>query len=210
MYDAQRRAGKTVNSSWDMILLARHGMTEWNVEKRRQGQLDSPLTTDGAEQARRAAAAVMSLGIDGVFSSPLGRAIATARIIADRTGVPLVVIDELAEIHHGQFAGMTNEEIGTRFPGALERRARDKYRWRFPGGESYADADVRAELALARVAELPARRPLIVSHEMIGRMLRRHLLGIDLSAALASKHPHDVVYVIDYRGGRSLGGSQKS
>lgn len=91
-------------------------MTEWNVEKRRQGQLDSPLTIDGAEQAHQAAAAVVSLGIDGVFSSPLGRAIATARIFADRTGVPLVVIDELVEIHHGQFAGMTNEEISTRFP----------------------------------------------------------------------------------------------
>ncbi len=175
-------------------------MTQWNKEKRRQGQLDSPLTGEGIEQARRAAIAVTSQGIDGVFSSPLGRAVATARIFADYMGAPLVVIGGLTEIHHGQFAGMTNEEISARYPGALEGRAEDKYRWRFPGGESYADADVRAASALAQVAAHPARRPLIVSHEMIGRMLQRHLLGMDVSDALAAKHPHDVVYVIDYRG----------
>jgi broad specificity phosphatase PhoE len=189
-----------VDKSWEVVLLARHGVTQWNMEGRRQGQLDSPLTVDGIEQVRRAAIAVTSQGVDGVFSSPLGRAAATARIFADYTGAPLVVIRELAEIHHGQFAGMTNEEISGRYPGALEERAQDKYRWRFPGGESYADADVRAASALAMVAAHPARRPLIVSHDMIGRLLQRRLLGMDVSDALAGQHPHDVVYVIDYRG----------
>lgn len=183
-----------------MILLARHGVTQWNVEQRRQGQLDSPLTRQGAEQVHRMAAMVTGQEIDGVFSSPLGRATATARVFAESIGAPLAVIDELAEIHHGQFAGLTEEEINARYPGAMQRRAEDKYRWRFPGGESYADADIRVASALAQITANPARRPLIVSHEMIGRMLQRHLLGIDLPAALATKHPNDVVYVIDYRG----------
>jgi broad specificity phosphatase PhoE len=47
------------------------------------------------------------------------------------------------------------------------------------------------------MSQKPAKRPLIVSHEMIGRMLQRHLLGVDPQAALARPHPHDVVFQID-------------
>jgi broad specificity phosphatase PhoE len=67
------------------------------------------------------------------------------------------------------------------------------------GCESYADADVRAGHALVRIGGYPARRPLVVSHEMIGRMLRRHLLGLDPDEALAAVHPQDVIYSTDPR-----------
>jgi broad specificity phosphatase PhoE len=64
------------------VLLARHGQTEWNALGRRQGQLDSPLTAAGVEQAHRHAKTVAVRGIDGIFTSPLGRALTTAEIIA--------------------------------------------------------------------------------------------------------------------------------
>jgi broad specificity phosphatase PhoE len=73
----------------------------------------------------------------------------------------------------------------------------DKYHWTFPGGESYADADIRAGDALARIGRHPKRRPLVVSHEMIGRMLQRHLLGLDPHQVLTQTHPNDVIYQID-------------
>jgi probable phosphoglycerate mutase len=183
--------------SWEFVFLARHGQTEWNRVRRRQGQLDSPLTAAGIAQAHRGAATLRGHGVDYVFSSPLGRATATARIFADHTEAPLLVIDELAEVHHGRFAGLTDDDIDAAYPGELARRAQDKYRWTFPAGESYADADRRAARALARIAAHPARRPLIVSHEMIGRMLQRHLLGLDPAEALRRRHPHDAVYAIN-------------
>ncbi len=108
-----------------------------------------------------------------------------------------MVIDDLTEVHHGQFAGLSDVEIDTRYPGMWNRRAEDKYRWRFPDGESYADADQRAAQALAQIAAHPARRPLLVSHEMIGRMLQRHLLRLDPDQALARQHPKDVIYAIN-------------
>jgi probable phosphoglycerate mutase len=109
----------------------------------------------------------------------------------------LEVVDELAELDHGEFSGLVAEQIDARFPGERARRAADKYQWRFPGGESYADADARAGRALEQVRLRAARRPLLVSHEMIGRMLQRHLLGLDPHAALTRAHPNDVVYQID-------------
>jgi hypothetical protein len=59
----------TVDSPWDLVFLARHGLIEWNTQQRRQGQLDSPLTPDGIELARRNAAILTGQRIDGVFSS---------------------------------------------------------------------------------------------------------------------------------------------
>jgi len=181
------------------VLLARHGQTEWNVLGRRQGQLDSPLTAAGLAQAHRHAKTLTGFDLDAIFTSPLGRASTTAAIIAEAVGLPVTVVDELAEVHHGDFTGLTNADIALRHPNAARERAKDKYNWRFPNGESYADADFRAAKALALIAQ-QSRKPLIVSHEMIGRMLLRNLLAEEPAEALRRNQPHDVIYIVD--GGR--------
>jgi probable phosphoglycerate mutase len=189
-------------TDFEVVYLARHGQTEWNLVGRRQGRLDSPLTPKGLDQARRVGATVGKLEIDGLFSSPLGRAIKTAEICAYELGLPIAVIDELAETDHGQMSGLTSAEIELGFPGELERRSVRKFEWSFPGGgESYADLDKRAGVALQEISSKGARRPLIVSHEMIGRMLLRHLLQEDPHVLLTWSHPQDVVYQIDIASG---------
>jgi hypothetical protein len=55
-----------VNHAWEAVFLARHGQTEWNVERRRPGQLDSPLTDRGRTQAQRHAAMLRFHRIDAV------------------------------------------------------------------------------------------------------------------------------------------------
>jgi broad specificity phosphatase PhoE len=173
------------------VLLARHGQTEWNLTGRRQGRADSPLTAAGLAQAHRNAELLRAEDIDLICTSPLGRARTTAEIIAEAAGVPVHVHHGLAEVDHGDFTGLTGAEIAHRAP----ERAHDKYRWRFPSGESYADADRRAAAALQAIA-VDTRRPLIVSHEMIGRMLVRTLLGEPPATALARHQPHDAVYEV--------------
>jgi broad specificity phosphatase PhoE len=177
------------------VLLARHGQTEWNVKGRRQGQLDSPLTAAGMAHAHRHAATLASHDIDAIFTSPLGRAKTTADIIGVALGLALMTLPALAEVHHGDFAGLTDTDIAARYPKAARERAANKYEWRFPNGESYADADRRAAEALRHIAER-SQRPLIVSHEMIGRMLLHNLLGEDPAESLRRKQPHDVIYAV--------------
>jgi broad specificity phosphatase PhoE len=106
----------------------------------------------------------------------------------------------LVEIHHGAMAGLNRDEIETSFPGEMSRRADDKYHWQFPQGESYADGDARAATALRVVAAAGVARPLVVSHEMIGRMLLRNLLDVAPMDALTYRHPHDVIYRVDVAG----------
>ena len=181
----------------EVVYLARHGETEWNRRGRRQGQLDSPLTVRGRSQADAVAAVLEGCRVDAVFHSPLGRAAQTAQIIATHLYATPTELTELAEVHHGDVAGLTDDEIDGRFPGMMAARDRDKFVWRFPGGESYADADTRATSALAAIVATGVRRPLLVSHEMIGRMLLRQLARLDPAAALATSQPNNVIVAID-------------
>ena len=174
---------------FEAVYLARHGQTEWDVAGRRQGRLDSPLTAHGLLQAERNVGLLREQQIDGVFSSPIGRARRTAEILA--TGLPVTELDDLAEVSHGEWSGLTSAEIDAGWPGLRAARSADKYGFRFPGGESYADADVRAGRALAEVARAGVRRPLLVSHEMIGRMLLKQL---GVAGVLQLRQPSDVVY----------------
>lgn len=184
---------------FEIVYLARHGETEWNREGRRQGRLDSPLTQNGWDQAQRLARFVTTLSPtpDGLSSSPLGRAIATAEVCSNEIGLQVVVVDDLAELDHGRITGMTSSDVDEAFPGELERREEDKYAWRFPGGESYSDVDARAARALHQIGAAGAKRPLIVSHAMISRMLRRDLLGADPGVATTWRQPHDVIFEVD-------------
>jgi broad specificity phosphatase PhoE len=176
------------------VYLVRHGETEWNRTGRRQGQLDSPLSDSGTAEIQQIAERIGLLPVDGVFSSPLGRAISTAQIYARALHHTVTTVDDLQEIDHGDMSGMTNEEIELAFPGELARRSHGKYLWRFPDGESYADADLRAASALRQIAESGRLRPLVVSHEMIGRMLLRNLLVLEPEEGLNLGLTHGVIY----------------
>lgn len=188
----------------ERLLLARHGQTVWNIEHRLQGQLDSPLTDEGIAQAQAIADRLEGAGMLTVCSSPLGRAMQTATIIAERIGSDLIEVPELAEVDHGALAGMTWDEIDAAYPTAREERAANRYGWAFPGGESYAQARSRARKALSSCGWASEGTPLLVSHEMIGRMLRAELRGLDASAALGLRHPHGVLFEIDGTSERML------
>jgi probable phosphoglycerate mutase len=188
----------------ERLFLARHGQTRWNLEHRLQGTLDSPLTEEGLAQARAMAHRLTGSDVGTVCSSPLGRALRTAEIIADHLDVEVIPIAELAEIDHGEFSGMTWDEIDDRFPTAREDRASNRWGWAFPGGESYAQARGRARKALSSCGWASTGVPLLVSHEMIGRMLRAELRGLDPIGALALRHPHGVVFEIERRSEKVL------
>lgn len=180
----------------DRVIVVRHGETEWNTEGRRQGQLDSPLTSQGRDHAAVIAEICSGLGVDRIFTSPLGRTRETAAIISSVVDRRVFELPGLAEIHHGSFAGLTNDEIEQRHPGALARRSQEKYMWAFPGGESYADGAARAGGAIKQIKTTDATVPLLVTHEMIGRMVLGQLLDLEPNDALALSLPHGTVFEV--------------
>jgi broad specificity phosphatase PhoE len=181
---------------FDEVFIVRHGETEWNVQGRRQGQLDSPLTEAGRSSAQQVSVLLSDLNPDALFSSPLGRAWSTALIIDAALGLGVRSEGGLSEIDQGELGGLTNDEIEESHPGLLAERRSCLQSWRFPGGESYADGDLRAAAALSRIEATLTRRPVLVTHEMIARMLVRNLLGLSTHEALNRSFTQGIVYQV--------------
>jgi broad specificity phosphatase PhoE len=138
------------------LYLVRHGETEWNAARRIQGRTDIPLNDTGRAQARQAAELLARRRWQGVYTSPLGRAHETARIIADRLGLEGVTdIDALVERDYGEAEGMGFDEIEALYPEGV----------RAPGQETREEVAARVVPALLELAERhPGERLVIVSH----------------------------------------------
>ncbi|WP_282610286.1 histidine phosphatase family protein [Pelagibius sp. Alg239-R121] len=83
----------------------RHGETDWNLQGLAQGLKDVPLNENGRTQAYAARAATASISIGTICSSPLSRALETAKIIQEAAACPIEVIDDLKECSWGDFEG---------------------------------------------------------------------------------------------------------
>lgn len=127
------------------IYIARHGETDWNVERRIQGSTDIPLNENGIRQAyslsnyleRQLCAEDHSLS--SVFTSPLKRAKETAEIVGGELHLPVRVISGLEEMNFGVCEGKSWLEAKKEYPKELEAWEENKQFRRIPGGESYQD-----------------------------------------------------------------------
>lgn len=159
------------------IWLVRHGATEWNINKRAQGQADIALTEKGRSQAKEAAAALSPFQLDAVLSSDLSRAFDTARAIADEQGLEVETDPAFREIDQGEWTGLPVDEIRRRWPD-LWGEARH-YSTR-PGGESPQQVRKRALEGLRRVVErYPGGSVAVISHGGTMRWLVAESFGYD-------------------------------
>jgi glucosyl-3-phosphoglycerate phosphatase len=126
-----------------MLVLLRHGQTDYNVAGRMQGHIDSVLTETGVAQAAQVAPAIARLAPDRLVSSDLSRAADTAEAVAAVCGQPVKLDARLRETHLGEWQGRTVEQIEEGYPGAIAAWRSDPA-WAPPGGESRIDVVRRA------------------------------------------------------------------
>lgn len=88
-----------------LIYLMRHGETDWNKERRLQGQSDIPLNEFGTELAVKTAEGMKEVAFDAAFSSPLKRALVTAQTVIGGRSVPVETDERLKEINFGPSEG---------------------------------------------------------------------------------------------------------
>jgi broad specificity phosphatase PhoE len=164
-----------------VILLARHGETTSNKDRRFQGQVDVPLNDTGREQARALAEAARAEGVAALYSSPLVRASETAAIVGEALGLEPRLDDRLKEVDVGDWAERLKPDIEREDPegwAAFKAAGED---FRFPGGESLAEQQERVIAALVDITqrrELPA---LVVCHRGVVRcaLAHTHNRGLD-------------------------------
>lgn len=160
----------------------RHGETEDNVGGIAQGWTDSPLTDKGLAQVRAAASRVRTFEPSSIWASPLPRAAETARIIGEAAGIEPRTLEELKEVHCGDWEGRPFTEVRREDRDYFERWIADPS-MPCPGGESLADVRDRMRAAVDRIGNGEAgERPLVVSHATSIKVLTTVLLGWPLEA----------------------------
>src|SRR5688572_8434684 len=91
------------------VIIVRHGETEWNIARIRQGHLDSKLTDKGLAQAKALAQRLARERFSAIYSSDLGRAVQTALAIADVSGHEIITDPRIRERHLGIFQGLSGD-----------------------------------------------------------------------------------------------------
>jgi broad specificity phosphatase PhoE len=163
------------------VYLIRHGQTDWNVEKRWQGSVNTPLNEEGQRQA-------LLLGeymrqqhqIDHLFSSDLSRAWDTAVTIGEICGVKPVVDVRLRETNVGIFEGYNSEELMQRYPYELTEFRSGRMDFVIPNGESMAQVQARGYAAFVELVGKTTGNVALVSHGgWIYQLLRKLFPDID-------------------------------
>ncbi|MEW6358127.1 MAG: histidine phosphatase family protein [Planctomycetota bacterium] len=178
----------------------RHSETPCLEDGRFQGQSDQPGFNDLSEAGRRTAERIADIlehiAIERIYCSPLRRTRETARIIGERKGLDPIPDDRLIEVNYGDWEGKRNEEA-YKTPEA-EMRQKDKFRFRHPGGESYAELYKRVALFLHEMKNNENQTPaLIVGHAGTIRSALIYFGAWTVPHAMSTKPDHDVVYEFD-------------
>ncbi|MFQ6019590.1 MAG: histidine phosphatase family protein, partial [Dehalococcoidia bacterium] len=151
------------------LILVRHGETDANARRLALGRADVPLNARGRWQARRLAQALRRQPIAAVYSSPLARALDTARPIADGHGLTVVAEPGLIEMDIGEAEGLSFAEVRARFPEIQEGWASsDGPNQPMPGGERLLDVQARAWGAIERLCRRHREETVVaVSHNFV-------------------------------------------
>jgi probable phosphoglycerate mutase len=162
------------------LILVRHGATNATEEGRFSGSTSAELSDLGRWQAARLGERLAQQKIAAAYSSPLSRALDTARIIAAQCGVEVSLRDGLREIGHGHWEGKTREEVERDFPAEYTAWDADPFTFAPRDGESGVAVLARALPVIRELVTTHAgEQILVVSHKATLRLILSSLLGFD-------------------------------
>ena len=159
------------------ICLVRHGETEWNAERRIQGQIDIGLNATGLRQAAAAGRWLKTAGIVALYSSDLKRAWATALALGEALSLQPSAVPQMRERRYGVFEGLTYAEAQAKYPEGYAAFEGRNAAYDFENGESLRDMYERVTGRLEMLAAAhPGQAIAVVLHggvlDIINRFVR--------------------------------------
>ena len=179
----EKRVEKDIQILGTRIFLVRHGETDWNQTHRFQGRIDIPLNKEGENQGHALALTLKDKPLVAIYSSPLLRAIETARFIKEfHPSTPLFEEGGLTEMDLGEFDGMEAGYWAAHYQDFFKTWRSTPGCLRMPGGESLEEVQIRAIETLERIAKLyPSGDSLLLcSHNFVNRSILCHAMGFPL------------------------------
>lgn len=182
------------------VYFLRHGLTDWNVEYRLQGQQDIPINATGRAQAKANGAKLAGILDDPTryryIASPLGRTRETMNIVRMELGLQSYgyeTDDRLKEINFGLWETHTFDELRKTVADKVDARHADKWNFSPPQGESYARLLARVQSWVPYVKE----DSVVVCHGGILRVLEHHFNGTPPEEIVSEIIPQDKIYKWD-------------
>lgn len=186
------------------IHLVRHGITEWNRERRFQGHTDVPLSAAGEQQALRTAEWISQLPVTSCFASDLSRAFETARPIGGRLGIEPQPITDLREANKGTLEGKYRDPDTGLLGDESHYHDDNDIDARPPGGESMMDLAERSRRFTEHLAgieqDLPSGDILLVSHGGTMRAMLAVLLELPIPASRSFHFDNCGLTTVEFRG----------
>lgn len=188
------------------LILTRHGHVDGIDPPRFRGRTELPLTEIGKAQAEALAGRIAeSWKPSIVYASPLMRCVETGRAIAAACGIEVEILQDLIDLHYGEWQWRTYEDARRGAPELFAAWMATPHLVRFPSGELLQDIVARSADALRLALE---RHPLdhdcvvMVGHDTINRALLLQLLDQPLSAYWRIKQAPCCLNEIEISGGR--------
>ena len=166
-----------------ILLLTRHGETDYNVSGRYCGSTDIPLNAAGISQAHELARRIQGVAFDAVVSSPMLRARQTAEIVSASLKLRYVVYRQFAERNMGVYEGLTRDEARERYPGLWNRQCTRKPDDAPDGGETLRQVCGRIDDGMAQLRrDFADKTVLLICHGFAARAVHRYCHGLSFEA----------------------------
>jgi probable phosphoglycerate mutase len=180
------------------LILTRHAQTAWSRDDRFCGRTEVPLSSLGEAQAGCLAARLRDAVAAALYTSPAGRAQATAARIADAAALAPRVLPSFHEVSFGEWEGLTRAEVRARHAELYAAWLADPTRSPPPGGEPAADAVRRALDAVEGLArEHAGATVILVGHRTLNRILLCALIGAPLSCYRRLEQSEACISIVD-------------
>lgn len=181
------------------IYLIRHGETDWNLERRYQGQKDIPLNATGMRQAQIAAQTLNGNSFSALYSSDLLRAVQTAQEISKKVNLPIITNPALREINQGVWEGQYIKDVLDSMGEKVRAVYENPYTHRKPGGESIGEVADQMYAFLDQLAEIYNQETIIVvSHGLAIATVLCKVRNLPLEMAIKNIPENTGVEVISW------------
>ena len=185
------------------LILVRHGESEWNRAGRIQGQINSPLTDLGINQAKAIREYLSGILLNHqleIYTSPLDRALQTAEIIAQGIEYPsrkIIIEERLNDFNVGEISGTFGwDKVAEIFPEQAQLRLQDPMRFHPSGGESGAEFEARLRSLLEDLKD-DGTLKLMVSHGIVNKFIRGILKNLSGKEMVELGESQNTIYRLE-------------
>lgn len=177
--------------------LIRHGQTNWNEERRAQGQSDSVLTELGIEQAKALGIRISALPFDALYCSSSKRTRQTVAHAFPNWEKPVTYLDSLREIKMGEWEGRLYAELESESPESFQHFWREPHKFDVPGAETFFQLQSRALAAIRDIYIHHAGQLVaLISHGALIKTVLAHIEGRHIAELWTPPQMHNCAHSI--------------